>query len=232
MVTFYVIRHGETDMNKGGLFQGQFDAPLSNLGRKQAELVGEALSRVKFDVVYSSDLSRAAETARAIMKHQTCPLIFDRRLREINGGQTQGLSREEVALKFPEFDRAYREDPVNARRPGGESFADLRERVSRAIDDIYAWSSSRRDGATVAIVGHGGVIRCVLLEAGAKSPLPQGGVGNCSVTVLERDAGGWRIVRVGDESHLEGLTDAAAMGGEASQVSGGARPWDERLQRR
>ena len=190
------------------------------------------MARVKFDVVYSSDLSRAAETARAIMKHQDCPLICDRRLRELNGGRTQGLTREEVALRFPEFDNAYRADPMKARRPGGESFADLRERVARAMDDIYAWNCGRRERATVAVVAHGGVVRSILLEAGAEFPLPQGGVGNCSVTVLERDSTGWRIIKIGDQAHLGALAHAAAAATEASVACDGPRPAGEELLRR
>ena len=116
MVTFYVIRHGETEANRGGIFQGHMDVPLSDKGRKQAELVARALQDIHFNAVYTSDLSRAAETARAIMEYQDCGLISDRRLRELYGGNLQGLTQEQVSLNYPEFDRAFLAEDGEGRR--------------------------------------------------------------------------------------------------------------------
>ena len=207
MVTFYVIRHGETAANRGGVFQGHLDVPLSEKGRKQADLVAEALRDVCFDAVYSSDLSRAAETARAIMRHHDCSLVLDRRLREINGGKMQGMTEEEVAREFPEFARALEEDRYNVRRPGGESYADLDGRIARALDDIYAWHAAKPGGATVGVVSHGGAIRCMLKASDPDPLLIRRVVGNCTITVLECDESGWRAVTTGDGAHLSCLTD-------------------------
>jgi probable phosphoglycerate mutase len=204
MVTFYVIRHGETEANRDGVFQGQTDVPLSDRGRRQASLAALALAGIRFDAVYSSDLSRAAETARAIMEHQTCSLVFDRRLRELHGGKLQGLTWDEAAARYPQFDEAFRKDPVNTRRPGGESFADLRERVARAIRDIYEWNAEP-GGATVAVIGHGGVIHSILEMAGVDAELMEHVVGNCTITVLRRDKDGWASVKIGDAAHLAAM---------------------------
>lgn len=206
-VTFYVVRHGETEANRGGVFQGHMDVPLSDRGRKQAEAVAGALSEVRLDVVYSSDLSRAAETAKAIMAHQTCALVLDRRLREIHGGRCQGHVREETEAMFPEFMRAFERDPVNTRRPGGESFADLSERVQRSLDDISEWNAGRPGGATVAVIGHGGVIRAILAIAGADASLMDRPVPNCSLSMLERLGDAWTVVKVGVTAHLDDLEE-------------------------
>lgn len=211
MVTFYVIRHGETEANRTGVFQGQSDVPLSDKGRKQAGLVAEALSAVCFDAVYSSDLARAAETARAMMRYHDCRLVLDRRLRELYGGLLQGLTPAEVVAKYPEFAAAFRKDPVNARRLDGESFADLRERVRRVLEDIYEWNAGRPGGSTVAIVGHGGVIHVILEAAGVDAPLMEHVVGNCSITVLEREGDGWSLVKVGSVEHLKCLEGSDAQ---------------------
>lgn len=205
-VTVYVVRHGETLANRGGVFQGQMDVPLSEMGRRQAEAVGGALAGVQFDVVYSSDLSRAAETARAIMKHQKCRLVLDRRLREMNGGLCQGTTHEETLAAFPEFVRAWEEDPWNTRRPGGESFADLKARVGRAMDDIVAWNSGKPGGSTVALVGHGGVIRAVLTVAGVERPLLEASVRNCSISIVRRSGNEWTAVKVDECAHLDGIS--------------------------
>ncbi len=207
MVTFYVVRHGETAANRGGVFQGHMDVPLSDRGRRQAELVGKALSGVRFDRVYSSDLSRAAETAKAIMRYQDCSLVLDRRLREINGGKMQGLTEEEVACRFPGFAADLESDRYHTRRPGGESYSDLDERVARAMDDIYNWHKCVPGGAIVAVVSHGGAIRSMLKGSDPDPLLIRRVVGNCTVSVLERDDRGWITVKIGDGDHLCSLEE-------------------------
>lgn len=203
MVTFYVVRHGETDANKNGVLQGHLDVPLSSEGVRQARVVAEAISSVRLDVVYSSDLSRAKETARAIMKGRPCSLILDRRLREIHLGNLSGLTSEEARRKFPEYHAELAKNPYYTRRPGGgESRMDLRDRISRVLDDIYEWNKDRAD-AQVGVVSHGGVINAVLRLASSSVDWPGFTVANCSVTVLERDDWGWRVVRTNDCSHLE-----------------------------
>jgi len=206
MLTAYVIRHAETEGNRNGVIQGHLDFPLSAKGRLQAEEVAGALRNVRFDAVYSSDLNRAAETARAIMKCRSCSLIMDRRLREINGGKMQGLTWPEIQKRFPEFEIAFSADPYNTRRPGGESFADVAVRVARAMDDIVRRNSERPEGSVIAVVSHGGPIRSII---GLAQPdlATMGTIGNCSITVLERNGATWRLVKVGDCGHLACLSE-------------------------
>ncbi len=202
MVTFYLVRHGETEANKSGVMQGHLNTPLSLVGREQAKAVAASLRDVKFDAVYTSDLARAADTARAIMEHRSCPLIMDRRLREINMGLLQGLNQSEIAERFPDFERSRINDTYNTRRPGGESPADLDQRLSHTMDDIYSWYAGRPGNTTIGIVSHGGSIRSILKKANPDPESISGVVGNCSVSVMECDDRMWRIVSMDDCGHL------------------------------
>lgn len=213
MTTFYLVRHGETEANKAGILQGQMDVPLSEKGRRQARLVAEALSGVQLDAVYSSDLSRARETAEAIMQGRTCPLVLDKRLRELHMGAISGLTIEESRQKFPEFHAQLAADPYGVRRPGGgESRLDLRNRMASALDDIY----ERHKDGRVAVVAHGGSINAVLGIASQDGSWPRLVVENCSVTVIERDDSGWRTVEVNVCDHLSALAEDAHLPREAN----------------
>jgi probable phosphoglycerate mutase len=204
MATFYVVRHGETEANRSGILQGHLDVPLSEKGRRQAKAVAEALSKVRLDAVYSSDLSRARETAEAIMIGRACQLVLDRRLRELNMGGISGLTLEESRVKYPEFHAQLAVDPYGTRRPdGGESRLDLRDRISRALDDIY----ERHKDARIGIVSHGGAINALLSIVSSDGTWPSLVVANCSVTVLERDDTGWKTIKVNDCEHLRALGD-------------------------
>lgn len=199
METIYIVRHGETAMNRQGVMQGHLNIPLSDAGRKEAELVARALSSVKFDAVYSSDLDRAAETARTIMKYQSCKLILDRRLRELHCGLLQGKTLEQSRREFPEFFQEFEKEPWTTRRPGGESFADLDERVRRSIDDIV----ENYRGGRVCVVTHGGVIRSILNYVGKrKLDIKAPAVANCSISVIRHDSGRWEILEENKISHL------------------------------
>jgi probable phosphoglycerate mutase len=182
--------------------QGHLDVPLSGLGQEQAEMVGWALKDVSFDAVYSSDLSRARQTAEAIMKHHTCRLVLDRRLREVHVGVFQGHTDREAQRLYPEERRLLRKDPVNYRRPGGESFQDLCDRVSRALADITEWHTKDDADKTAAIISHGGAINALFRALG--HPIA-GVVGNCSISVFRFEAGKWEIVRINDVTHLKDL---------------------------
>ncbi|MGE5578854.1 MAG: histidine phosphatase family protein [Bacillota bacterium] len=204
MLTVYVIRHGETEANRNGVFQGHMDVPLSKKGHMQADRVAEALRDVRFDAVYSSDLSRAYETARAIMRYHDCSLLRDKRLREINGGKLQGLNDKETAEQFPEFHKSFIERRYTVRRPGGESYADLDLRVQRAMEDFLSWNQDKPD-ATIGVVSHGGAIRSILKLAEPDPEFSRPVVGNCSITVLQHDGAGWKLLKVSDCDHLAGF---------------------------
>src|SRR5690349_15996562 len=105
MTTLLLARHGETDWNREGRWQGWADPPLNELGRRQATRLAEQLRTIPFDAVYSSDLRRAHETAEILAAPHAVPIVVDPALREIDIGSWSGLTRAEIAARFPNGDR-------------------------------------------------------------------------------------------------------------------------------
>ena len=102
VTTILLARHGETDWNREGRWQGWADAPLNDTGRAQARELAEQLRSTPFDAVYSSDLSRAHETAEIVAAPHGVPVISDAGLREIDVGSWSGLTRAELQERFPD----------------------------------------------------------------------------------------------------------------------------------
>jgi broad specificity phosphatase PhoE len=153
-----LIRHGETDWNIEGRWQGQADVPLNAKGRQQAADLASALSTAQIASVYSSDLSRAAETAGILARVIHADVTLDRRLREIHQGEWQGrLATDIQRLYAMEFGRR-KADPQSVAPPGGETAADVMLRALASIHDI----ARAHPGGTVAVVSHGFLIATLL----------------------------------------------------------------------
>lgn len=167
----YLVRHGESTYNAEGRIQGQEDAPLSERGRWQAEQIGRRLAGVTFEAAYASDLSRAADTARAIVAHHPeLRLVHDEVLREIGFGIFQGLTVPEIQAKYPgEYERWNRTGHdaslgsfIRAYTPpGAESTDELHARAGRAL----AWLREREHTGAVLVVSHGGLLRSLVAHA-------------------------------------------------------------------
>ena len=142
-----------------GRYQGQADPPLNDRGRAQAQRVAEALRAQRLDALYASDLRRAAETAEAIGQATGLAVGRDPRLREIHQGEWQGLLVTELERCYPDLFRRWQEAPLTVTLPGGESIAQMQERVLAAVEDIARQHPDQR----VAIVAHKltiSVIKC------------------------------------------------------------------------
>lgn len=209
MKELWFVRHGETSWNAEGRFQGHHDVSLSPQGLHQAYRVAERLaaSGYFFDGLYSSDLQRAALTAKPIAEALELEIQLDPRLREIYMGQLQGLLRSDMEAQFPEFYQAVKADSWNTARPGGESMADVASRVQGFMDDLP-------EGRFI-VVTHGGTIRAAL-----KTVLELDGnvwrkfqLQNTSITRLLYPEG--TTLSVGDIGHLEAwvnsLSDEVTM---------------------
>lgn len=158
MTRFIILRHGLSEYNKARRFQGHLDIPLHAIGLEQAEASAKyVLEHYKVDRVYSSDLSRAAQTARPIADALGLPLELDARLREIDMGLWQGLGFEEAIARFPETERIRKECLGMLRYDGGESYGDVMARARACADEIAA----RNEGKTVVLASHGGTIRAL-----------------------------------------------------------------------
>jgi broad specificity phosphatase PhoE len=164
-----------------GRWQGQAAVPLNELGRQQAALLGEHLRPVAHEIsaIFSSDSSRAARTAELITTHIGKPVQLDPRLREIDLGEWQGMTNEEVEAWDIERVKYVRSDSFNIPRPGGESFSQVADRALNAIQEFV---SQHPDGH-ILVVSHGGTIRAVLTRLGLK-PATDGHIENTSLTAL------------------------------------------------
>lgn len=161
MTVLILSRHGRTDWNDEGRYQGHSDPPLNAEGGRQAAELAERLGRERLAAVYSSDLRRAADTARAIAACHGLPVRVDPRLREINQGRWDGRLYSEILAMDEAILRAWEAHPLSTRPPGGESLAEVSERVVAAAAEILA----RHAGQTVCIVCHKvsmTVLRCAI----------------------------------------------------------------------
>ncbi len=145
-----LVRHGQTDWNLEGRYQGGADIPLNATGREQAERLAGELAGHGIDFVYSSPLSRALDTARAIARRSGTDLRTDPRLREMDLGEWEGMLSSRIAELYPQLFRQWREDPRPIRPPGGESIRELHDRVVAVVEEIVR----RHPGRTICLVTH------------------------------------------------------------------------------
>jgi probable phosphoglycerate mutase len=148
------IRHGETIWNRDGRLMGNLDIPLNPNGVQQAEAVAERLARIEFHTIYSSDLSRAYDTARVIADKTGKEIVRDPRLRERNAGVLQGLTKAERAEKHADIYQQQEEVGEEYVIPEGESDGQMTRRVVECLEDIR----EKHPGETVVLVAHGGVL--------------------------------------------------------------------------
>ncbi|HEX5688602.1 MAG TPA: histidine phosphatase family protein, partial [Roseiflexaceae bacterium] len=147
-----MIRHGETDWNATLKYQGHADIPLNQQGREQARKVGARLARYGATALYTSDILRAAQTAAIVGETTGLQAQPMTNLREIDVGQWEGLTPEELYRRFPEHMAAFDRDPARTVRLGGESYAQLQERSLVALNEIHA---KHPGDAVVLAVSHG-----------------------------------------------------------------------------
>lgn len=170
-----LVRHGQTDWNRDRRVQGWTDVPLNEEGRRQARALAASLDGRVFDAVYSSDLSRALETARIVAAAQQVPVTPLAGLREKHFGTWEGLTDTEVLSRFPDAHATGWGD--------GESTDEMAERVVATVEKI----SAEHPGGEVLVVTHGGPIRALLRHCGAED----GSVGNCATVGLASRDGVW-----------------------------------------
>jgi probable phosphoglycerate mutase len=195
------IRHGETEWNSQGRFQGHLDSALNREGLAQAEALGEFLAGERFDLLLSSDLGRALQTARAIARRTGHEIVVEPRLRERRMGIFQGLTPAEVQAHYPdEYARFGSRDPDYV-IPDGESMRQLFERSVACFTELAA----RHAGLTLAAVTHGGVLAMLYRHARAM-PLdaPRDfSLRNTGINRFRHRLGAWQLRSWGDIGHLE-----------------------------
>ncbi len=154
-----VVRHGRTEWNAGGRFQGHTDIPLDETGRAQARAIGEFLANDAFDAAYASDLRRARETAEIVLaSHELAPAP-DARWREMRFGVWEGLTWSEIVERDPALAQRSPAAPKFYTPEGGESFAECCARVAAALTDIRA---AAPENARVLVATHAGPLHALL----------------------------------------------------------------------
>lgn len=157
----YLVRHGELVTSQQWLYVGHMDVELNAAGRRQIERLARRLRHEPVDALLASDLRRTMDSARIIGRALGLEPEPDSSFREIQLGQWEGLSRDQIIDRYPEdFERRGR-DIVGFRVAGGESFADVRDRVVPRLGDVL----ERHRGKNLLLVAHGGVNRVILCHA-------------------------------------------------------------------
>lgn len=202
---FCLVRHGETNWNVERRLQGHTDIDLNHRGLKQAAQMAKALQVIdlKFDVLYTSDLLRAANTAKAIESAFGVSAILNESLRERHLGALQGLTTSDAPNLEPELWEAHLRRDLEHRLRGGESIKQFAARIHGALERIRLEYS----GKTILLVSHGGALDMMYRLASNQALEAEKAVNvpNASLNWINHDGSSWRVERWADTSHLEGL---------------------------
>jgi len=190
-----VWRHGRTEWNHTGRFQGQADVPLDDRGQLQAKTAAQVLAGFRPARIVSSDLSRAQQTAAPLAELTGLPVTTDRRLREIHVGSWEGLTADEVAAVDPDRAHRYFQGEDIRRSATGETVAEVAARVAEVLTEL---AEGAADGSTVIVVMHGLAARvgvCRFVGFPQESWHLLAGMHNCGWIMLGRHRTGdyWRI---------------------------------------
>lgn len=209
-----LVRHGVTDWNREGRFQGHMDPPLADAGRRQAELLGERLAHGgrSPQLIVASPLGRALQTAELVAARlasggHRATLVSDRRLMEIGQGDWEGRTHAELAVQDAERYHAWRTSGTDLQPPNAEPIEDAYHRVSELLDELLP----AEEVACVCLVSHGGTLRLVarrLLELSVARTweIDLDNASLSHLTSIDDGTGvaGWRLERWNDVSHLLG----------------------------
>lgn len=204
-----LLRHGRTEWNATGRFQGQQDSPLDVIGRAQAEAAAVAVAPMHPDALVSSDLSRARLTAESVGAECGLPVEFDERLREIFLGKWEGLTRAEARRRFPD-EYARWQAGEDSRRGHGETYAEVGARASECVTD---WLDRLGPGSLLVAVTHGGTARATIGTMLGMAPdtwWRLAPLSNCRWSLLADMGRGWRL-----EEHNAGSPPEEETGDDA-----------------
>lgn len=201
MVTLYIVRHGETVWNTEKRMQGRHDSSLTERGVEQAELLAERLKNINFSVIYSSPLGRTVKTSQIIGLQRNLPIIKEDRLIEMDLGDWEGLTQEQILKKNEEQLYNFWNKPQLYISDGGEEFSDVRKRIKPLIKDI----ENKHDNEKILLVTHSITLKTIMsnfegrsLEKFWESPY----IHQASVSIVEINNGQATVITHGDSSHL------------------------------
>ncbi len=208
MTTILLVRHGESAANRDNVFAGNYDAELLPRGYEQARLTAQYIKEnFAVDAVYSSDLSRAYNTALCIAGELDLPVTADRRFREIDAGVWDGVAFEQIIKDYPQEFQAWVSDIGHSVCPGGENIQELGERIMSALCE----RARENDGKTVLIASHATSVRVAyaLAKYGKASDMEKlSWPSNASVSVLYYDNGMWNTGEYSIDAHMADIRTA------------------------
>jgi probable phosphoglycerate mutase len=202
---FCLVRHGETDWNAARRLQGHTDTALNARGIAQAKQMAQALKRIslQFDVLYTSDLQRAATTAEAIERLFATTAIRNAALRERHLGALQGLTTDEAPQREPELWKSHLSRNIEDNLRNGESIRQFSDRIKIVLEQIC----KQHTGKTILLVSHGGTLD-MMYRIASNQPLDAEktvSVPNASLNWLSYDGLKWTVDGWADTSHLDNL---------------------------
>lgn len=196
----YLIRHGETDYNKKRWLQGRCDIELNDYGRELARLTAEGLKDVSFDIVYTSPLKRAKETAEIIIGSRSVTWIEEPRIQEISFGKYEGLCCGKTGFNIPDktFLNFFHDTVHYQVPPKGESFEAVIKRTGSFLEELIG--KKEYSGKTILVSTHGCALKAILANVNHTPVAQFWGEGvhkNCAVTILEAAENKIKIVEEG-----------------------------------
>lgn len=203
-----IARHGQTESNRDGLFCGQSETRLTELGRCQAEALCRRVAAVPIAAAYTSDLARAMETAAIVLEGRAITPQVDPDLREIHYGEWELQKERAISRLSPEQVRLMRAEDPRWQPPGGETLAAVRKRTYAALKRIL----HRHEHEAVLLVSHGTAIHCLIAEtlAIAETHTLRLTVANCGLSEVIIRGGKPAVSYINDTSHLAGLAVTGA----------------------
>ncbi|MEW5801037.1 MAG: histidine phosphatase family protein [bacterium] len=211
MLKILVIRHGETSWNKEKIFRGRVDISLSEIGQKQAGLLGRRLSIHPIKSIYTSPLKRAVETALAVQKGQTgsTPIIQDDHLIDIDYGSWEKKSHLQVRQEYPEPYEQWLRAPHTVQIPDGENLSSIRQRIEIFLDKLVIQHGQVEDSATIAVISHRVIIKilfCSVLGLD-NSHFWQVKQDTAGLSILDYQAERFILASLNDTCHLNEVED-------------------------
>jgi broad specificity phosphatase PhoE len=199
------VRHGQSEANAEGRLQGQFDSPLSDLGQAQAQALGQRLQREAWNIstIYTSDLRRAAETAKILTAATEAPLVLDARLREYHVGELTNIVWRDIEILYPDIWHAFHHSSEWVPIPGEEGHDTFRQRLAAVQAEIRA---AHGEGEVVALVSHGGslgMLMAHILRLDTRRFFPFR-FSNASLSILDYRPRGPILSLLNDTCHLDG----------------------------
>lgn len=209
MTIVFAIRHPETTWNRDQRYQGRLNAPVSALGKDQAQRLVHALATEEFDVILSSPLSRARYLADFLGRETRSPVCVDHRLTEIAEGPWEGMTLRAIQNDYPELYHRWYSRPDTVTFPNGESLADVGRRSQSVLHEVF----DAFRGGTVGLITHSTVVQCLAMRAlGVPARfLHRFHIANCGITTLCGDVAPGAVYTLNNTQSLYGSPIASAL---------------------